>query len=331
MLYKDLDDLYQPRRIPWLPIMIGVALVGLGLLYLLRGSGENDAVKSPPAPVEEEIGHKDGEAFNRTVPAPQKPLPGTTPDTRVPYPAEALNRILAESRTLEEQGDLNAAREQLLALLEDGRSLGAQQVPVEQRLGALNIALATSIRPMPGKISYVIQPNDSLSKIATKFNCPVELIQKANRIANPRLIRPGNVLHLLDRPEFSIEISKRNNTLLLLLGGRFFKRYSVGTGEFGRTPTGTFLIRDKIAEPPWWHPDGKVIPFGDPENILGTRWLAIEATGKTPPVSGYGIHGTWDESTIGKAASAGCIRMRNTEVEELHMLVPRGTPVVIRD
>ena len=72
-----------------------------------------------------------------------------------------------------------------------------------------------------------------------------------------------------------------------------------------------------------------MVPFGDKENILGTRWMSLTATGETPPARGYGIHGTWEPATLGKQSSAGCIRMRNSDVEELFMLVPEGTPVTI--
>ena len=75
--------------------------------------------------------------------------------------------------------------------------------------------------------------------------------------------------------------------------------------------------------------DGKAVPFGHPENILGTHWLAMKPTGNTPLVAGYGIHGTWDDASIGKAESAGCVRMHNADVEQLYVLLPVGTAVEI--
>jgi len=42
---------------------------------------------------------------------------------------------------------------------------------------------------------------------------------------------------------------------------------------------------------------------------------------------GYGIHGTNRPKSIGKAASHGCIRMRNQDVEELFTLVQVGDEV----
>ena len=175
-----------------------------------------------------------------------------------------------------------------------------------------------------------MKSGDSLSKIAAKFNCPVLLIEKANGIQDAAKIRAGLTLVFPDHPAFSVLVSKSRNTLAVLLDGKLFKHYAVGTGAQARTPAGTFKVVDKISEPPWWPGDGTpVVRYGDPKNILGTHWLALEATGDTPRVRGYGIHGTWDESTIGRQSSAGCVRMRNADVAEVFMLLPRGTPVTI--
>jgi lipoprotein-anchoring transpeptidase ErfK/SrfK len=90
------------------------------------------------------------------------------------------------------------------------------------------------------------------------------------------------------------------------------------------TPVGDFKINDRIAQPTWWRGDGRAIPYGDKENLLGTHWLSLD-------IRGYGIHGTWEPDTIGKQASAGCVRMLNEEVEELYNLIPLGTTVTITD
>ena len=63
--------------------------------------------------------------------------------------------------------------------------------------------------------------------------------------------------------------------------------------------------------------------FKEIENILGTHWLALTPVGDTDPATiGYGIHGTWDDDSIGTAASSGCIRMHNDEVNELYDAIP---------
>ncbi len=49
------------------------------------------------------------------------------------------------------------------------------------------------------------------------------------------------------------------------------------------------------------------------------------------PHADYGIHGTTQPETVGTQSSAGCVRMRNEEVEELFTFLPRGTRVVIEE
>ena len=66
---------------------------------------------------------------------------------------------------------------------------------------------------------------------------------------------------------------------------------------------------------------GKVIPGGAPENPLKARWMGI--------FDGAGIHGTDAISSIGTAASHGCVRMRIPDVIELYDQVPVGAPVYI--
>ena len=61
-----------------------------------------------------------------------------------------------------------------------------------------------------------------------------------------------------------------------------------------------------------------------PENVLGTRWMGFDK-------EGYGIHGTVAPDKIGQQVTAGCIRMRNEEVEELYKILPRGAEVTIVD
>jgi lipoprotein-anchoring transpeptidase ErfK/SrfK len=182
---------------------------------------------------------------------------------------------------------------------------------------------------MAGKEYYVIQSGDYLQKIARKYNTTVALLKEMNGLESD-MIRLGDRL-LVFSGGFSIHVSKSRNELDLLLNGKLFKRYPVGTGEFGKTPAAEFTLVDKIVEPPWTRPsDGKQIEYGDPENVLGSRWMAIKSADH-PELTGFGIHGTWERNSIGKQSSAGCIRLLNEDVEELFDLVPRKTSVIISE
>jgi Uncharacterized protein conserved in bacteria len=57
---------------------------------------------------------------------------------------------------------------------------------------------------------------------------------------------------------------------------------------------------------------------------FGSHWLGLNV-----PFGIYGIHGTNKPGSIGNFISAGCIRMFNTDVEQVYRMVQIGTPVHI--
>ena len=84
------------------------------------------------------------------------------------------------------------------------------------------------------------------------------------------------------------------------------------------------------SNPDWTPPSGGIVKFGDSRNVLGTRWMSFEDKTR-PEFKGYGIHGTADRTSIGGETSNGCIRMLNEDVEEVFLLIPRGTQIVISE
>ena len=237
-------------------------------------------------------------------------------------------QALTQIRSLVAAKSLMGAREQCYLALEQCKDPNVV-TDVERLLGQININLLLTPASMPEKEEYIVQAGDSLGRIAKKFGTTVELIKKSNNLKSS-VIHPGDRLRIF-KAVLNLKVSKSRNDICLQANDRFFKRYQVGTGQYGKTPTGTFVISEKIMEPPWWRPDGKMIPFGDKENVLGTRWMTLTPAKGMPIVRGYGIHGTWEPDTIGKQASAGCIRLVNSDVEELFMLAPIGASVVITE
>lgn len=277
-----------------------------------------EAPVAPAVPVVEEA----GKAINPPPVTP--PAPST-----VAAPALSAVHLAEEADALMKSGKPSDAREKWLGALAANPD-EALKSRVEAKLGEVSIELIRKPWPMPEKVDYVVQAGDSVRSIANKHGTTVELIVQANELKRPDVINPGKRLRVFGG-KMAITVDKSQNDLLLTSSGRFFKRYSVGTGKYDRTPPGTFVVSDRIKEPVWWRDDGKTVPYGDKENILGTRWLALKASGTTPAVTGYGIHGTWDNDSIGKSESAGCIRMKNADVEELFDIVPVGTAVTIQE
>ncbi len=307
-------------------LLIAIALVAFGVIKKRK-----HADKQPPA-------------ASAALPAPDEPLTPPAADDSAPAAAlplktedtqplssqlsDSIRLQLDEIQRAKEAEELLKARELSYGLLKE--TLPADTLrSAENLLGEINIALISVPVAMPEKTDYIIKSGDSLARIAKQFNTTVELLQLSNNIKG-HLIRPGDVLRIFTAP-FTVEVDTTKNELVLYAADNFFKRYRVGTGKYGTTPKGVFEINDKISEPPWWRPDGKVVPFGNEENVLGTRWLSLKPIEDTPPVRGYGIHGTWEPETIGKQASAGCVRLLNKDVEELYALLPLGVRVVIKD
>ena len=66
--------------------------------------------------------------------------------------------------------------------------------------------------------------------------------------------------------------------------------------------------------------------------MLSGKELGINRLGNSDTMQRYiYIHGTHDESQLGKPMSHGCIRMSNYDVIELFNLAPMGTTVCINE
>jgi lipoprotein-anchoring transpeptidase ErfK/SrfK len=116
-----------------------------------------------------------------------------------------------------------------------------------------------------------------------------------------------------------IVVSLEDHKLALVEDGKVKKIYSVAVGKPSTpSPVGTFTIAHRVMNPTYSH-DGRVVPPG-PNNPVGTRWMGLS-------IPGYGIHGTNVPSSIGKAASHGCIRMAKRDLEELYPMVEVGDTV----
>jgi lipoprotein-anchoring transpeptidase ErfK/SrfK len=139
------------------------------------------------------------------------------------------------------------------------------------------------------------------------------MVAAAKAMAQEKAERSGEVRKIV--------VSIPDRKLALLSGDRVVKTYDVAVGASKtRTPAGTFTIVNRLAHPAWYG-QGKVVPAG-PSNPLGTRWMGLS-------IRSLGIHGTNVARSIGKAASHGCIRMRNADIEDLFELARVGDAVEI--
>jgi hypothetical protein len=177
-----------------------------------------------------------------------------------------------------------------------------------------------------GCVEYTVEPGDSLSRIANSQQTTIGLLRIANPIKGDTIYR-GDRLKIVRGPA-RLVVEKSRYAMALFLDGTLVREYQVCIGKDNRTPAATFVIQTKIVNPDWYH-RGQVIKYGDPKNILGTRWLGFQNQRGLP--QGLGIHGTSEPESIPGTGSMGCVRMRNAEVEELFAIAERGTEVEIRE
>ena len=217
-----------------------------------------------------------------------------------------------------------------------GRALAARAVrgsewdQVGESLRELARNPRASLYSLLDMVSYTVRSGDSLWKLCNR-TLPAEndihleagLIRLLNGLTSDS-IHPGQEL-LIPRNTLRIDVDRIEHGLAVWLGDVPIAAYRIGLGKESRTPRGDFRVEVKQENPDWYR-NGQRIPFGDPQNVLGTRWMGFE---NVPGAMGYGIHGTDKPESVGRDESMGCVRMRNAEVEALFELVPRGTIVSI--
>ena len=157
--------------------------------------------------------------------------------------------------------------------------------------------------------------NGKQSKRSGHFLLPLVLTLVASTAAQTAAARPK-------RATRHVVVSIPDRKLAVLENGSVIRIFPVAVGaSVSPSPTGEFQIVNRVAHPTYYN-TGVVIPQG-PDNPIGTRWIGLDR-------KGYGIHGTNAPRSIGKAASHGCIRLRNRDIEQLFRMVSVGDTVEIR-
>ena len=288
-----------------------------------KPAAQGKPVLPPPKPVTTQVAQSLAPA-SKPANTPPVATPSGTP------PAEAAPKeTLQEITAMIEKG--GADKEKAWAILTRKLltpSSDAEREETKKLLDEVNKDLMFSKTPTSFSEQYVVQRGDTLTAIAKRHQSTLGLIYWANQKSSDRIVA-GERLKV-PTGKIKLVVQKQSFRLIVLFNNNYVKEYPIAIGKSEKTPAGTFIIEDKAPNPNWYAPDGKLYKFGDDKNILGTRWLRFKETAQ---YHGLGIHGTAEKErdTIGKAASAGCIRMLNENVEELYEVVPLGTEVVIME
>jgi|GEM_PF-5603500 len=219
-----------------------------------------------------------------------------------------------------------------------GRAIVDERLPAEwrsqqwQKLQGLNAQRVFSAVSVAGFRTLTVRKGESLWAL-TQRNRKTSGVSIAHGLLAAINEIPAGGLHAgakVKVPEHPLEvlIDKSDFRLYLLLDGAVIHHVSAGIGRENRTPEGEFTIGSRLVHPEWTDPkSGKVIPYGAPGHLIGSRWLGFVAAGKK---TGFGIHGTVEPESVGKAQSDGCIRLGEQDLTRVFEWIPEGTTVRVR-
>jgi lipoprotein-anchoring transpeptidase ErfK/SrfK len=128
----------------------------------------------------------------------------------------------------------------------------------------------------------------------------------------------------LSRTRISLHVSLSNTEIDLRRAGKLVHEIPIAVGRAGtETPAGRYQVTDKL--PASRFPQGPygccIIPLSARQPNLPEGWAGGDR---------IAIHGTSQPETIGQAASNGCLRASDPDLEILMRDVPVGAPVFIK-
>ncbi|HXE59367.1 MAG TPA: L,D-transpeptidase [Gemmatimonadaceae bacterium] len=157
-----------------------------------------------------------------------------------------------------------------------------------------------------------------------KFDTPRGRLTVQSKDVGPKWVPPDwHFLEIADKKKLTVVMLKRGQQVktrdggaILVDGNDVVKKFADGHEVPYESGEGREII------------DGKTLivpPYGTNQReyrgTLGGHRLNLG--------DGYALHGTDEPRSVGSAASHGCVRLRNEDIDYLYGIVPVGTPVYI--
>jgi lipoprotein-anchoring transpeptidase ErfK/SrfK len=124
------------------------------------------------------------------------------------------------------------------------------------------------------------------------------------------------------RSSIEVHVSLSRHELVVRRRGRRLFRAPSATGSpSSPTPPGRYFVTDRVGFPPGGYLGRFAFGLSGIQPRLPSGWTGGDQ---------LAIHGTDDPSSIGRSASAGCVRVSDGTLERLRSLLRLGTPVIVR-
>ena len=204
-------------------------------------------------------------------------------------------------------------------------------------LALRSVCWAQSLPPVVGKDQVIqVAAGDNLYQLGLRYGLAIEHFAFANNLpiqlavdTSREITVPSRRILPLSPPANGLVVNLPERGVFLFRDGAFERFYPIAIGQPGRfaTPTGQFELVSRVKDPTWMPPEwaglgvDTVVPAG-PDNPLGDRWMGLS-------MSGLGLHSTTQPTSIGSAASHGCMRMYPQMSHDLFDRVRVGFPVRI--
>ena len=223
----------------------------------------------------------------------------------------------------------------------------AQLVPIMAELAEKTLLSGNFYDGDPYVLRRTIEKGDTLTKLvqSLELRVPWRMLAKINNLPESGgVIREGAGLTLVQGPFHAIVRKSRFTMDMYLhragLPKVFVRRFKVGIGsQANPTPDGLWAVPvgGKQDKTPWYPPGSAVVrrklQWSEPGYPLGKRGYWIPLTGKDPTnrtITGIGIHGTNDPTSVGKAQSLGCMRLLDDDIEwAFAMLYDKWSTVLV--
>lgn len=257
---------------------------------------------------------------------------------RVPPPVAyvpPIVRTTERARTLRADGKLAEAQQ----LLRKGIRLAGSRPEAKaarELLGEINTEMFFSKDSLFGKTEYVVNRGDTLWRIARKLDSSPDRIIQTNNM-DSTLIQPGERL-LVPNDDFTVTIDLPNSRAVVHHGDGFFKQYPIVDINLPHTIRSPVTTRVTATT---YHQDGALLRKPTPEErAASTPWIHLAR-------GGYVLYGVSENEGVGPAAvelgdnengsaentapdvPRRGIALLREDLEELQMLIDRGTPVTI--